>query len=584
MRRLLAGALFAAALAACRGDSPPSPPAASAPARPAATPAAGSPFRFQEVSGSAGIGFVHHSGASGEKYMAETMGSGVCVLDYDGDGWPDLYFVQSGDLMPKTGSARAAGSVLYRNRGDGSFEEVSARAGVSAVGYGMGCTSADIDNDGDADLFVTAFHRNTLFRNNGDGTFKDATAASGIGRPSWGASAAFGDFDRDGLPDLYIVNYVDFTLENNVYCGEMKPGYRSYCHPQTYNGLPDTLYRNLGAGRFKDVSREAGIADPSGKGLGVVWGDYDDDGWQDIYVANDSTPNFMYHNNGDGTFTDIAAKAGVALSEDGMPQAGMGVATGDCDGDGREEIFVTNLSQETNSLYRNLGSNLFADESYASGLGAPSLLSLGFGTDFLDADLDADLDLFVSNGHILDNVELYSDTITYKQTAMMFENLGGCRFRDVSAGSGDYFRQKDVGRGSAVLDFDHDGDADLAIAANNLPAHLLRNDSERGQRHFLALGLAGKKGRDALGAVVRVPAAGRVLRAEARTASSYLSQGDAVLLFGLGADAAARTVEVRWPGGGSESFPLPGVDGYYLLREGAGSPRSAAPGAAWMRK
>jgi hypothetical protein len=583
VREKLASVLIAAALLACRGDSGSAPPAASS-AAPTATKPVLSPFRFQDVTRQAGIGFVHRNGGSGEKYMAETIGSGVCVLDYDADGWPDLYFVQSGELALKPGGAPAAGSVLYRNRGDGTFEDVSARAGVSAVGYGMGCTSADIDNDSDTDLFVTAYRRHTLFRNNGDGTFSDATPASGIGNPSWGVSAAFGDYDRDGLPDLYIVNYVDFTLENNVYCGDMKPGYRTYCHPQTYNGLPDALYRNLGGGRFKDVSRAAGVADPSGKGLGVVWGDFDADGWQDVYVANDSTPNFLYHNNGDGTFSEIAGKAGVALSEDGMPQAGMGVAAGDCDGDGREEIFVTNLSQEINSLYRNLGSNLFADESYASGLGAPSLLFLGFGTDFLDADLDADLDIFVSNGHILDNVELYSDTITFKQTALMFENLGGCRFRDVSAGSGDYFLQKDVGRGSAVLDYDHDGDPDLAIAANNLPAHLLRNEADRGKRHYLAIGLAGRKGRDALGAVVRVPAAGRFLRAEARSASSYLSQGDAVLLFGLGEEAQGRTVEVSWVDGRTESFTLPGVDRYFLLQEGSGSAREAAPGVAWRRK
>ena len=582
MRRAAACALLAAALAACRGDSAPAPPPVSA-AAPEKGKAAPSPFRFEDVSRPSGIGFVHRSGASPEKYMAETMGSGVCVLDFDADGWPDLYFVQSGDLTGKPGSA-PAGSGLYRNRGDGTFEDVTTRAGVGATGYGMGCTSADIDNDGDADLFVTAYRRDTLYRNNGDGTFADATTAAGIRNASWGSSAAFGDYDRAGLPDLYVVNYVDFTPEGNVYCGEMKPGYRTYCHPQTYNGLPDVLYHNLGGGRFEDVSLKAGVADPSGKGLGVVWGDFDGDGWSDIYVANDSTPNFLYHNNGDGTFSEIAGKAGAALSEDGMPQAGMGVAAGDCDGDGREEIFVTNLSQETNSLYRNLGSNLFADESYASGLGAPSLLALGFGTDFLDADLDADRDLFVSNGHILDNVELYSDTITYKQTAMMFENLGGCRFRDVSAGSGDYFLLKDVGRGSAVLDFDHDGDPDLVIASNNLPAHLLRNDSGRGSRHFLALGLAGRKGRDALGAIVRVPAAGRTLYAERRSATSYLSQGDPVLLFGLGEDAQPRTVEVRWANGKVESFALPETDRYYLLQEGSGSARAAPAGAAWRNR
>ena len=513
--------------------------------------------------------------------MMETLGSGVCLFDYDADGWPDIYFVMSGPL-PGAPPGKEETSRLYRNRGDGTFEDVTVKAGVGQVGYGMGCTAADIENDGDVDLYVTAFGRSTLFRNNGDGTFTDVTAASRTGDASWGTSAAFGDYDNDSLPDLYVVNYVDFSMTNNVYCGDLKPGYRTYCHPQTFNGLPDVLYHNEGGGRFKEVTRQAGVYDPGGKGLGVVWGDFDLDGKEDIYVANDSTPNFLYRNNGDGTFTEIGQKAGVALGEEGIPRAGMGIAVGDCDGDGREDLLVTNLSQEPNSFFRNLGANLFADETYPSGLGSPSLLTLGFGTNFLDADLDADLDLFVTNGHILDNIELYSDSITFRQSPFLFENLGGCRYRDVSSTAGDYFLAKDVGRGTAVGDLDHDGAPDIVVSANNLPAHVLMNRTPRGG-HWIAFGLTGKSGRDALGARVEVSAGGVSRFRWVRSSSSYLSQGDIVLEFGLGGLARADRVKIQWSDGTKEEIESLAADRYYAIREGAGAAPGESAGKAWKR-
>jgi enediyne biosynthesis protein E4 len=540
-------------------------------------------IRFEDVTAAAGISFIHSHGGTGQKYMIETLGSGVCLLDFDSDGWLDIYFVQAGAISADRPRTQTTGSILYRNRGDGTFENVTARAGLGGTGYGMGCTAADIENDGDEDLYVTAFGRNTLYRNNGDGTFTDVTESAGVGDPRWGTSAAFGDYDNDSLPDLYVVNYVDFSLANNVYCGDLKPGYRTYCHPKTFNGVPDVLYHNEGGGRFRDVTKQAGVYDPGGKGLGVVWGDFDSDGWQDLYVANDSTPNFLYHNNGNGTFVEIGQRAGVALGEEGLPRAGMGIAVGDCDQDGREDLFVTNLSQEPNSLFRNLGSDLFADETYPSGLGSPSLLFLGFGTNFLDADLDSDLDIFVSNGHILDNVELYSDSITYRETPFLFENLGPCRFRDVSSTSGPYFLSKDVGRGSAVGDLDHDGAADLVVSANNLPAHVLLNRTPRGSRHWIALGLSGSRARDALGTRVELVARGRSSWAQVRSASSYLSQGDLVLELGLGDATAVERVRVWWSGGGMEEIRSLAADHYYHIRQGSGAAEAIGPGAAWKR-
>jgi hypothetical protein len=573
--RLLPLLAIALALGGCRGGDPSS---AASPRRP--VPQAAPPvsvIRFADGTSRAGIVFVHRNGATGQKYMPETLGSGVCLFDYDSDGWIDVYFVQSGVLPVDPARAGRTGSVLYRNRGDGTFEDVTARAGLGGSGYGMGCTAADIENDGDPDLYVTAFGKNRLYRNNGDGTFTDVTDFAGVGKDTWSASAAFGDYDGDGLPDLYVTTYVDFTLDHNVYCGEKKPGYRSYCHPQNFRALPDVLYHNEGGGKFRDASAAARIDDVTGKGLGVVWGDFDNDGREDLYVANDSTPNFLYHNRGDGTFEEVGQRAGVALGENGLPRAGMGIGVADCDGNGRQDLFVTNLSEENNSLYRNVGDLLFNDESYPSGLGAVSLLFLGFGASFFDADGDGDSDLAVANGHILDNVELYSDTITFEQTPFFFEALGGCRFRDISAQAGDYFRRRDVGRGTAVGDLDNDGDPDLVISSNNRPAHLLWNESERAS-HRLSLRLVGRKGRDGLGARVEVTAGGARQMQEVRSASSYLSQGEMALHFGLGAQPAADRVRVLWPGGREQDYGRLQGDRFYVLREGEPAGEGILPG------
>jgi hypothetical protein len=333
--------------------------------------------------------------------MPETLGSGVCVFDYDGDDRPDIFLVQSGRL-PGYRSEAPPRSALYRNLGGGRFEEATDRAGLGGPDrYGFGCTAADVDGDGDRDLYITFVGPNVLFRNNGDGTFTDVTAAAGVGDPLWSASAGFADADGDGDLDLYVANYVDYSIENNIYCGENRPGYRTVCHPKNFDALPDTFYRNRGDGTFANATAAAGMTEHTGKGLGVVWGDYDGDGDEDLYVANDDTPNFLWRNRGGGRFEDVGPLAGVALSEDGIPQAGMGTDMSDYDNDGRLDIFVTNLSEETKELYHNDGNGVFSDRTFASGIGGPSLLTLAFGTFFFDPDDDGNRDLFYVNGHII---------------------------------------------------------------------------------------------------------------------------------------------------------------------------------------
>jgi len=529
--------------------------------------------RFEDVTAAAGIRFRHVNGATGQKFILETLGSGVCVFDYDGDGLQDIYFVQSGRLpgfTPK-GPLRSA---LYRNLGHGRFEDVTEKAGVGGPDrYGFGCVAGDVDGDGDRDLYVTYYGPNVLYRNNGDGTFTDATNRSGAANGLWATSASLADADGDGDLDLYVANYVAFDEANNLYCGENRPGYRTVCHPRNFDPQPDAFYRNRGDGTFEDVSKRAGIVDTTGKGLGVVFGDYDGDGDQDIYVANDDTPNFLWRNRGDGTFEEVAQYAGTALSEDGVPQAGMGTEMADYDNDGLLDIFVTNLSEETNELYHNDGHGLFSDRSFVSGLGSPSLLDLGFGTFFFDADNDGDLDVFVANGHIIDNIGLYSDTITFEQRAALYRNLGGDRFERLAYPAAAPLGGLYVGRGAVPFDYDDDGDEDIVLTQSDRPALLLRNTGSPG-RHWVTITLAGAPpNRDAIGAFVALEAGGARQVRYARTGMSYLSQGDRRLHFGLGSAATIDRVIVRWPGrsGFREEFAALPVDRFVTLEQGKGT-------------
>ncbi len=539
--------------------------------------------RYTEVTAAAGIAFQHRHGGQGRKFYIETTAAGLCWLDYDGDGRQDLYFVQSGPLPGQPRPPSLGYSTLYRNLGDGRFEDATTKAGVAnATGYGSACTSADYDGDGDADLYVTNFGPSILYRNNGDGTFTDVTEVAGVKNGLYAASAAWADYDLDGRPDLYVANYVDFTMNDQKYCGDLAANRRSYCHPDAYGGLPDMLFHNEGNGKFREVARAAGIWDPIGKTLGVVWVDFDRDGDDDLYVANDATPNMFYRNDGNGRFTDITLIAGVCCSEDGRPQSGMGTDAADYDADGFQDLFVTNLSNEPNELYRNLGGKgPFAIMSYPSGLAEPSLLMTGWGTAFLDYDNDADLDVVVTNGHPMDDIATVSDIMSYAQPASFYVNDGAGRFSERGAELGDYFKRTDVGRGLAVADYDNDGDLDLALNPNNRPGVLLRNDGGNAAGHWLSVRLAGvKANRDGLGALVTVTAGGRRQVKEVRSASSYMSQNDMRLHFGLGAASNVDQIEVRWPGKPprvEKVGPLP-ADQFVTVKEGLGVVEKRPPG------
>jgi len=535
----------------------------ASPSGQASRPKPDRPARFVDVTAQSKIDFVHKSGASPEKHMVETFGSGVAWIDYDNDGFQDLYFVNG---------APGAANVLYRNNRDGTFKDVTAQARVDGSGAGKGAYKTgvavgDYDNNGYLDLYVTSFGPDILYKNNGDGTFADVTAAAGVagGPAEWSTSTGFLDFDRDGDLDLYVTNYLDYRLNDNPYCGLRKDGYRMYCHPTMFDGMADRLFRNNGNGTFTDVSRQAGIANPAGKGLGVALCDFDRDGDTDIYIANDMVRNFLYRNNGNGTFVDVAYAAGVGFDSNGKPQAGMGVDCADVDANGLPDIFVTNFSEELNTLYSNLGEGLFEDITVKAGLGS-GFIPLGFGTKMFDVDNDGDLDIHVTNGHVIDNVKLYQPNLSYAQKDLLYENVGG-RFRDVSAQGGPALQTERVGRGLAVADFDNDGNLDVVISSVGRPPALLRNQGAGGGNWIMIRAQGSKSNGFGLGATVRIQTSAGLQVREINNVASYLSANDIRLHVGLGAAKTVQQIDVLWPSGTKQTLKDVAVNQILVIKE-----------------
>ena len=526
-------------------------------------------IEFVDVTETAGIDFTHVDGRSGEKYFVESLGSGAAFFDYDSDGDPDLYFV-NGARLPGYHTTNTPINRLFQNNGDGTFTDVTEKAGVGDFGYGHGCAVGDYNNDGNPDLYVTNFGPNVLYRNNGDRTFTNVTAEAKVGDPKWSSSCAFADYDRDGDLDLYVVNYIEFNLEENPWCGPKEKGIRAYCEPNNFSGLPDTLYRNNGDGTFTDVTRETGIYNPTGKGLGVVWGDYDNDGFPDIYIANDSTENFFYWNKGDGTFEEVGFMLGVAMSETGAEENGMGTAFGDLDNDGWLDLIVTNYQDQANTLYLNDKNGFFTDVSTVSKTGAVSFPYLGWAAEFIDYDNDGWQDLFVANGHVHDNLEEIGQAGTYGQRNLLFRNSCDGTFSEISQQLGTGMGLEDVSRGSAFADYDLDGDIDILVTNSNSPPRLLRNDGGN-TNNWLIVKLKGKAGStDAIGARVAVRAGGVSQTKEVRSGSGYLCQNEFKLHFGLGASSTVESIDIQWPRGGKQQVENTTVNQSIIITEAAG--------------
>jgi hypothetical protein len=527
---------------------------------------------FHDAARQSGITFVHDMGKSGQKMMVETMGSGGGFIDYDNDGDLDLYLVNGAPLPGYSGRATLA-NAMYRNDGQGRFTDVTAATRTGDTGYGMGICAGDYDNDGFTDFYLSNFGPDVLYHNEGDGTFTDVAPAAGVSNPYWSTSCAFLDYDRDGDLDLFVASYVDHTPSNNKFCGNYAAGVRAYCHPNVYTSQPQMLYRNEGDGTFTDASDAAKLTARLGNGLGVSVGDYDGDGDADIFVANDKTPNILYRNNGDGTFTDVTLDAGVGFSLDGVPQAGMGTDTADYDGDGDLDIVVMNLDFEYNALYRNEGSGVFSDQSFVAGIGAVSLSFVAFGTRFLDYDNDGRLDLAIANGHILDNAPYFNDATTYAERNFLFHGEAGGMLAEVGLKSGPDMKIENVGRGLFTGDVDGDGDVDILITVCGGAPRLLINDGGNAGA-WLEVRLAGRaSNRSALGARVRVKGPYGMMMSEVRSGSSYLSQSDLKLHFGFGTPgpgAAPPEIEVRWPSGLLQTVKPDGFNRVIAIVEGEG--------------
>jgi hypothetical protein len=517
------------------------------------TRAAGVPQRavqFVDVTAQAGIHFSHNSGATGKRYLPETMGAGCAFVDMDGDGWADIILINGKDFTTR---GRKSLPALYHNNHNGTFTDITRGSGLDVEMYGMGVAVADYDNDGLPDIYITALEGDRLFHNEGHGHFRDVTVASGIHNSNFGTSAAWFDYDKDGKPDLVVADYATWSTKSDLWCS-LDGSSKSYCTAESYHGSASHLFHNLGNGKFEDVTRRAGLDDNTSKSLGVLIFDYNGDGWPDIFLANDTQPNKLYKNNGNGTFTEVGLLAGVAYGEDGTARGAMGVDAADYDHCGRPHLLIGNFANQMLGLYHNEGNGFFVDTAPSSTVGRASLFSLTFAAFFFDYDLDGWPDILAANGHIEPDINKLQPQVHYLESPLMFHNRGHGQFENVSDDLGPDFRKPIVARGAAYADFDHDGDLDLLINNNEGPALLYRNDGAN-RNNWVAFHLIGEtSNRSALGAIIRVQSALGNQWQTVHSGSSYCSQSDLNLTFGLGQDKAIQQVSVEWPSGVRQRF------------------------------
>jgi hypothetical protein len=506
--------------------------------------------RFANVTNKAGIHFTHNSGATGKRYLPETLGAGCAFVDMDGDGWPDILLINGKDFTPR---GRRSYPAFYHNNHDGTFSDVTKASGLQIEMYGMGVAVADYDNDGLADIYITALEGDRLFHNEGHDHFREVTAQSGFHNVNFGTSAAWLDYDKDGKADLVVANYATWSTKVDLWCS-LDGTSKSYCTPESYKGTSSRLYRNLGGGKFEDVTQKAGMIDNTSKSLGVAVFDYNGDGWPDIFLSNDTQPNKLFRNNGNGTFTEEGMQAGVAYGEDGVARGAMGTDAADYDHKGRPSLLVGNFANQMLGLYHNEGKGFFVDEAPSSTVGHESLLSLTFGAFFFDYDLDGWEDILAANGHIEPEIGRVQPKVQYREPPLLFRNQGNGRFSNVSPNLGSDFGQPIVARGAAYADFDHDGDLDLLISTNDGAPVLYRNEGGN-RNNWLNVRLAGSKSnRSALGAVVRVESALGKQWKTVHSGSSYCSQSELALTFGLAHDKVISSLVVEWPSGTRQQF------------------------------
>jgi len=527
-------------------------------------------IRFRDVTAQSGIRFTHNNGAFGKKWLPETMGPGCAFIDYDNDGYSDILLV-NGDDWPGHPHGGPTTPKLYHNNHDGTFTDVTRKAGLAVPMFGLGVAVGDYDNDGFDDLFITALGQSHLFHNNGNGTFTDVTKSAGmLGPNEFSTSAAWVDYDRDGKLDLVVANYVHWTEQTDLYC-TLDGTHKSYCTPESYKGTSVRLWHNLGGGKFEDATQRAGLDEPTSKSLGIAILDYNADGWPDILIANDTQPNKLYLNKKDGTFEERAVTSGIAFSEDGVARAGMGVDAADYDRSGHASVIITNFANQMASLYHNEGNGLFVDEAPQSELGRATLITLGFGCFFFDYDNDGWPDIFIADGHIEDAIERVQKRVSYAEPSHLFRNLGGGKFQEVTAQMGPAFAAPRVERGAAYADIDNDGFLDILVTTNGGPAYLFHN--EGGTNHSLRLKLVGtKSNRDGIGAVVHVSSDNNkdTQWKMLRSGSSYLSQSELVLTFGLGGQSKADSVEIQWPSGQVDKLTNVNAGQTVTVQEGKG--------------